>query len=84
MSAVEVEASGKDVGAWESLEGELGSVGASSYGDYGAVSAGLGDGSLGDVDDVGLVLQLFEHVVVGVAELDGDGGGAVLLVDALA
>ena len=84
MSAVEVEASGEDVGAWESLEGELGSVGASSYGDYGAVSAGLGDGSLGDVDDVGLVLQLFEHVVVGVAELDGGGGGAVLLVDALA
>lgn len=84
MSSVKIKTSCEDVGAWESFEGELCSVCTSSDGDYGAMTAGLSYGLLGDVDDVGFVLELFEHIVVGVVELDCGGGGAVFVVDSFA
>ena len=64
MTPVEVEPAGKDVGAGESLEAELCSVGAASNGHDGAEAACLFYCLLGDGRDVGLVAKLLQHVIV--------------------
>ena len=47
VGTVEVEAAGEDVGAGESAEGELGAVGAATYGADCGGRASLGDGLAG-------------------------------------
>ena len=55
MTAVEIEASGKDVGAGETLEGKLRTVRTAAYGHHGAEAACLLDGPLGYLGDVRFV-----------------------------
>ena len=64
MTTVEVETSGKDVGAGETLEAELGTVCATSNGHYVAEATSLFDGAFGDVCNLGLVLQLAQHIII--------------------
>ena len=58
VATMEVQSAGKDVGAGQSLEAELCSVGAATDGYDVAEAASFLDGMLGDVCHLGLILQL--------------------------
>ena len=79
--AVEVEASGENVGAGQALEAEIGAVGAAADGLDLCLDPRHLHGLDGLVDDVVVGLHLFPHIIVLVLD-DGRGGaGAVLGVD---
>ena len=77
---MEVDAACEDVGAGETSEGELGTVGAATDGlDLGGNTTLL-HGMEHKVDDVHLGVDLLLHVIILVLQLDGDGAFAVLCV----
>lgn len=75
VSAMEVEASGEYIGAGQSLERELCSVGASSDGLYFGCDAGIFHGLDGYVDDVHHWLDFLAHIIVLILDFDGGAAG---------
>ena len=70
--AVEVVAAGKNVGAGQAFEREIGSVGAAADGHHLGFYAGFLDGLFGNLHHVEYGLNLFAHVVVLVLDVAGD------------
>ena len=83
VAAMEVDATGKDVGAGESLEGELCTVGTATDGLDLGFYVGLAHGLASDVDDIHHGLYHLAHVLVLVGKLDADDVGAIFLVQGL-
>ena len=77
---MEVDATSEDVGAGQTTEGELGTVGAATDGFHLGSHAHCLHGVQHEVDDVHLGVNLLLHVVVLVAQLAADRSLAVALI----
>ena len=77
VSRVVVLLAGEDIGGGQSVEGELGAVGAASDGHFSDLKAGFADGALGVGGDVGELVEDGTHVSVLDLVFVGEGGAGM-------